>query len=167
MLLKAFISNLKSQSVTTRRTAAHCTTLICQYSHKPTVFTVWTLRVLLGMCLCYLYDVTPVSNGGVGNPKIRFYLYITVFWGNHCFIETNITPRWSNLMECCYYESCRIITGATFRLRLKDVNRHSGSRKFFGNVLLAVIPVVVSAVSLMRYHKPQSFTKLSKTEECF
>jgi len=52
MILKAFITNLKSDSVTMRRTAAQCLTLICQYSHRPGTFMVWTLRVLLGMIMC-------------------------------------------------------------------------------------------------------------------
>ncbi|XP_036183448.1 huntingtin isoform X3 [Myotis myotis] len=49
VLLKAFITNLKSSSPTTRRTAAACVVSICQHSRRTQYFYSWLLSVLLGL----------------------------------------------------------------------------------------------------------------------
>ena len=48
VLLKAFLPNTRSSSATMRRTAASALTLICQYSRKPSNFSVWLIQALLG-----------------------------------------------------------------------------------------------------------------------
>lgn len=48
VLLKAFITNLKSPSPTTRRTAAGCVVSVCQHSRRTQYFYSWLLSVLLG-----------------------------------------------------------------------------------------------------------------------
>ncbi|XP_070256233.1 huntingtin isoform X2 [Myotis yumanensis] len=49
VLLKAFITNLKSSSPTTRRTAAACVVSICQHARRTQHFYSWLLSVLLGL----------------------------------------------------------------------------------------------------------------------
>ncbi|XP_015417051.1 PREDICTED: huntingtin [Myotis davidii] len=49
VLLKAFITNLKSSSPTTRRTAAACVVSVCQHSRRTQYFYSWLLSVLLGL----------------------------------------------------------------------------------------------------------------------
>ncbi|XP_053314203.1 huntingtin [Spea bombifrons] len=49
VLLKAFISNLKSASPTIRRTAAGSAVSVCQHSRRTQYFYTWLLNVLLGL----------------------------------------------------------------------------------------------------------------------
>ncbi|XP_066278562.1 huntingtin-like isoform X2 [Branchiostoma lanceolatum] len=51
VLLKTFLPNLRSASAVTRRTAASCLVVFCQYSRKPCHFFCWLLTVLLGMVI--------------------------------------------------------------------------------------------------------------------
>lgn len=62
VLLKAFITNLKSPSPTTRRTAAGCVVSVCQHSRRTQYFYSWLLSVLLG-------EARPASHRpGTGPP---------------------------------------------------------------------------------------------------
>ncbi|KAG5845042.1 hypothetical protein ANANG_G00134640 [Anguilla anguilla] len=49
VLLKAFVSNLKSSSPTIRRTAASSAVSVCQHSRRTHYFYTWLLNVLLGL----------------------------------------------------------------------------------------------------------------------
>ncbi|KAG7461857.1 hypothetical protein MATL_G00195620 [Megalops atlanticus] len=49
VLLKAFVSNLKSSSPTVRRTAASSAVSICQHLRRTQYFYTWLLNVLLGL----------------------------------------------------------------------------------------------------------------------
>ncbi|XP_061107320.1 huntingtin-like isoform X2 [Conger conger] len=49
VLLKAFVSNLKSSSPTIRRTAASSAVSVCQHSRRGQYFYTWLLNVLLGL----------------------------------------------------------------------------------------------------------------------
>ncbi|XP_053714041.1 huntingtin-like isoform X2 [Synchiropus splendidus] len=49
VLLRSFVSNLKSSSPTIRRTAASSAVSVCQHSRRATYFYTWLLNVLLGL----------------------------------------------------------------------------------------------------------------------